>query len=204
MYVTTGQIQSQQKELDELQETARQQLVNLAAQGESAVSVAQGQLLKAHQMVDKFHRFIKVHDCIMYSIYMFMFVSFIQFSLNQCILQHNYHYCFFCVSQVLSDGLLAKQQTFRLQKQRRVREERRKERLSRRGEDEALTQAKRRAQEILSLTMSDIDDILDSDEEDEYGDDEDEVSVRSDRSGLHRRKGAITSCDQYFVEYNNI
>ncbi|KAF6040787.1 CNTLN [Bugula neritina] len=49
-----------QKEMDNLQETARQQLVDLAAQGENAVGIAQGQLVNAHQLIEKFQLTIKV------------------------------------------------------------------------------------------------------------------------------------------------
>lgn len=46
--------------MDSLEKTARQQLVNLAAQGEDAVSIAQTQLLKAHSLIEQFQLLIKV------------------------------------------------------------------------------------------------------------------------------------------------
>ena len=50
-----------QQEMDSLQETAREQLVNLAAQGENAVGVAQAQLMNAHKLVEQFQLFVKVY-----------------------------------------------------------------------------------------------------------------------------------------------
>ncbi|XP_067928854.1 centlein-like isoform X2 [Watersipora subatra] len=52
-------VQSLQQEMDSLQETAREQLVTLAAQGENAVGVAQAQLVKAHQLIEQFQLFVK-------------------------------------------------------------------------------------------------------------------------------------------------
>jgi len=46
--------------MDNLQDSARQQLVDLAAQGENAVGIAQGQLVNAHQLIEKFQLTIKV------------------------------------------------------------------------------------------------------------------------------------------------
>lgn len=54
--------------MDSLQETAREQLVNLAAQGENAVGVAQSQLMKAHNIIEQFQLFVKVTDSIKYCI----------------------------------------------------------------------------------------------------------------------------------------
>lgn len=58
--VSAAQVQSLQHEMDSLQETAREQLMNLAEQGENAVQVAQSQLVKAHSLIEQFQLFIKV------------------------------------------------------------------------------------------------------------------------------------------------
>lgn len=55
-----GEAESLRGEMDSLQEAARQQLVSLSEQGENAVSLAQQQLLKAHQLIEQFHLLIKV------------------------------------------------------------------------------------------------------------------------------------------------
>lgn len=60
LLILTVQVQSLQKEMDSLQETARQQLVALAAQGENAVAIAQDQLVKAHNMIEELTLLIKV------------------------------------------------------------------------------------------------------------------------------------------------
>lgn len=62
IYTVTVQSQCLQKEMDSLQETARQQLVSLAAQGENAVALAQSQLVNAHSMIEQFQLLIKVSD----------------------------------------------------------------------------------------------------------------------------------------------
>ena len=75
-FVIAAQTRSLQQEMDSLQETAREQLVNLAAQGENAVGVAQSQLMKAHNIIEQFQLFVKVTDSIKYCIrYIIIVVS---------------------------------------------------------------------------------------------------------------------------------
>ena len=69
--------------MDSLQETAREQLVNLAAQGENAVGVAQSQLMKAHNIIEQFQLFVKVTDSIKYCIrYIIIVVSWEKYLLD--------------------------------------------------------------------------------------------------------------------------
>lgn len=85
-------------------------------------------------------------------------------------------------SQTLSDELLNRQQTYRQTRLRQYREDKKRERRARRAEasqteTKALCRAKRRAQEILDLSASDIDDLLDSADSGSSSDDENETSV---------------------------
>ena len=49
-----------QSEMESVQDSARQRLVDLASEGEKAVSVAQAQLVNAHQQINQFHALVKV------------------------------------------------------------------------------------------------------------------------------------------------
>ena len=79
----------------------------------------------------------------------------------------------------MSDALIARQNHYRQERQRIVRAEKqrakREANKSRVEADSALSQAKKRAQEILDLSASDIDDLLNSDQEDSDLDAEEKV-----------------------------
>ena len=81
----------------------------------------------------------------------------------------------------MSDALIARQNHYRQERQRIVRAEKqrakREANKSRVEADSALSQAKKRAQEILDLSASDIDDLLNSDQEDSDSDAEEKVGI---------------------------